>query len=382
MHTTRRPRTIAILIATALVLLVAGLLYGITFGRNITGFFRIGDTLPLSPRLTVESPHIWHGGTGYDGQLFLTLALDPSLSDPGSLRALDNPRYRYRRIGYPALGYVLGLGHPGLIPYALVAINMLCIVAFVSIYSALLPLARPDKPHAFRALWGLALPGLWMTLILSTADLLGSTFFACCLLMAYSRHYTAAALALAFACLTRETYLATALAFAAYFYWQRKPRAGGYFLLCLLPLLAWLMWVATRLDVGSTGIQENLSIPFTGIALKLRSFNGLEMNLASLFEGGSFALTLFCAGALASALVASWRKPNLIHAAALPCLAIFSICKMQILDSHANYLRIFMDLWLLLLLCPDEKHFGHVRNAVMTLSALTSLVYVVNYIIS
>ena len=40
------------------------------------------------------------GEVGYDGQQFLTIALDPALKNIESISALDNPRYRYRRIMY------------------------------------------------------------------------------------------------------------------------------------------------------------------------------------------------------------------------------------------------------------------------------------------
>ena len=48
--------------------------------------------------------------SGYDGQFYAQLALHPSLRSEAIAKALDNPAYRARRIGLPALAMGLGLG--------------------------------------------------------------------------------------------------------------------------------------------------------------------------------------------------------------------------------------------------------------------------------
>ncbi len=48
--------------------------------------------------------------SGYDGQFYAQIALDPSLRDPGLLAACDTLAYRAKRIGLPVLAYVLGRG--------------------------------------------------------------------------------------------------------------------------------------------------------------------------------------------------------------------------------------------------------------------------------
>jgi hypothetical protein len=86
----------------------------------------LSDWLCAAPVTLLES---WASGNssrgnGYDGQMFLSLGLDPGLRHEGTIAALDLPLYRYRRILYPLLGYLLGLGNPALIPYSMVAINL------------------------------------------------------------------------------------------------------------------------------------------------------------------------------------------------------------------------------------------------------------------
>jgi hypothetical protein len=51
--------------------------------------------------------------SGYDGQFYAQIALCPSLQCPDLAPALDNPAYRARRIGLPALAWLSGMGQPG-----------------------------------------------------------------------------------------------------------------------------------------------------------------------------------------------------------------------------------------------------------------------------
>jgi hypothetical protein len=176
--------------------------YVFKFDSNITGFFRLGSMLPLSPYVDAKQALISNGELGYDGQFFLNMALDPFLENDGTIAALDSPLYRYRRIFYPLRGYLLGLGNRQVIPYMLVMINYLCIVTLV--WMASWGLKQTDEPR-WHGLLVLCVPGIWITLWLSTADLLSSTLMMgaiCC--YRYGRSYLSS-LAIALACLTRET---------------------------------------------------------------------------------------------------------------------------------------------------------------------------------
>ncbi len=61
---------------------------------------------------------------GYDGQFYYFIAKDPL----HAWSAMDIPAYRYRRIIYPALGYLLSLGNDRLLPWVLIFINYLALV--------------------------------------------------------------------------------------------------------------------------------------------------------------------------------------------------------------------------------------------------------------
>ena len=63
------------------------------------------------------------GETGYDGEFFYYLALDPI----NAHAYMDFSTYRYTRVLYPMLARLLALGQPGLIPITLFLINWLAI---------------------------------------------------------------------------------------------------------------------------------------------------------------------------------------------------------------------------------------------------------------
>jgi len=61
---------------------------------------------------------------GYDGQFAYQIAIDPANAAP----YLDVPAYRYQRILYPLLAHLLSLGNDQVIPWVLIAINVISVV--------------------------------------------------------------------------------------------------------------------------------------------------------------------------------------------------------------------------------------------------------------
>ena len=167
----RRPVAIGLLTGLIALLVWALVVFG-KYGGNPTGLARIGDQLPLSPRLQGADLVILKGKRGNDGQQFLSLALDPLQQLPGTSAALDNPIYRGKRLLFPLLAWLAGLGQPALIPWSLGLINVAligCCGALVAAWAQL----EQRSPQ-----WGLAvlaLPSYWVTLSLDTADLLATT---------------------------------------------------------------------------------------------------------------------------------------------------------------------------------------------------------------
>lgn len=371
-------------IVTVLVCTVTITLLVVTFHGNITGFFRIGDVLPLSPFIDDKSAHVFEGEVGYDGQMFLSIALNPSLKHEGTIAALDNPKYRYRRIGYPIVGYLLGLGSPNLIPYTMVLVNVLCIIALPLIVSEL-----RDQNYQYRNemsssyLLILAIPGIWVSLSLSTSDLLGTTLFATSLLLLKSHRIVPASLALCGACLTREIYIATAIVLAMYMLVRRRKKASASLFLCTVPVFCWYVYLNMRIQVGTLGVQENLSVaPFTGIIDKIRSVTEASLDITSMFEVYCFMILVTITGLVILSMACSWKNLNISQVAAFPFIAILAFSKIQILEYHVNYFRIFLDAWVILFLISDGRWFDYSVRVLFLLSSIASAAYIANYIIS
>src|SRR5579862_4994732 len=92
-------------------------------------------------------------GTGYDGQFYFRLALDPAnLHHSAYGITLDAP-FRLERIAYPVVAWLLALGRPGAVPWTLVVANILSLAVLGALAGAL---ARQAGRHA---LWGLLLVG-------------------------------------------------------------------------------------------------------------------------------------------------------------------------------------------------------------------------------
>jgi hypothetical protein len=87
---------------------------------------------------------------GYDGQFYYRLALDPAHWSKTAFGITMDQSYRFTRIGYPVLAWLVSVGQHQLVPVALVSIN-LAGVAVMAFLGGIF--ARDSGRHA---LWGLA----------------------------------------------------------------------------------------------------------------------------------------------------------------------------------------------------------------------------------
>jgi hypothetical protein len=192
------PGVIAFVVALGVVIvrLVA------MFGGDVTELMLVGRKYSHPAQLP-HGVYIFHY-SGYDGQFYYRMALDPAnLHQTAFGITMDYP-YRFIRIGYSALAWLVSGGQHSLVPYALVAINVVAI-GVLGLLGGLL--ARESGRHA---MWGLLLAG-YFGLMTSLARDLTEPLGAVCLLagiLAYRRrHPVLAAVAFACGCLTRETVL-------------------------------------------------------------------------------------------------------------------------------------------------------------------------------
>ena len=154
---------------------------------------------------------------GYDGQFYYRLALDPGQLEQTAFGITMDQSYRYTRIRYPVLAWLLSLGQHQLVPLVLVAIDLLAVAAMAALGGMF---ARESGRHA---LWGLAFAAYFGLVISVGRDTAEPLAEACMLggLLAY-RHaaaagrarYVLAAALFAVGAVTRETILLAPAAIA------------------------------------------------------------------------------------------------------------------------------------------------------------------------
>ena len=111
-------------------------------------FFVIAGSDFVNPAL---APHglVIMKGVGYDGQFYYRLALAPWKLGPTAYGITIDSTLRDGRIGYPFLAWLAAFGQRSLVPYSLVAVNVVAL-AFAGFFSG-----KWSQSFGRHALWGL-----------------------------------------------------------------------------------------------------------------------------------------------------------------------------------------------------------------------------------
>src|SRR6266702_7848316 len=169
---TNRPAAAALIATLAAVAFTLARWQTWAHGR-ISRFILVGRHFATMPQLPHGMPVA--KTYGYDGQFFYRLAINPlNFGHTAYGITMDRP-YRYMRIGYPALTWLLSLGQHFLVPVMLVAVNIAAIGAMG--YLGALFAAQGGR----HALAGLLIPG-YFGLITSLSRDTAEPLAAVCLL--------------------------------------------------------------------------------------------------------------------------------------------------------------------------------------------------------
>lgn len=224
---------------------------------TLSHHYHLIDYVHIGTRLSLHNPH---GTNGYDGQFYYYIARDPL----HAYQYMDSAPYRYQRIFYGMVVYVLSLGNVSLIPFNLLLVNFLSIVLSVEIVARLL--ARRNLSPWF----SLALAfyfGQMGALLFDTTEPLAILLLCAGLWYLEDEHVTAAAVFMGLAALTRETTILFPLVYIIAFLWQRRwSDAVRFLVLAILPLVAWyiVIWIIFG-KLGAAAAPPFERIPFGGI---------------------------------------------------------------------------------------------------------------------
>lgn len=201
-------------------------------------------------------------GVGYDGQQAYAIALSPC--QPSN--ALDHAAYRYMRVVYPSMAFILSLGQPAVLPWSMLLVNLLSGAASAGLLAFLL---ERRKAPAWPALFVVLTFAYWIGVRLDLNEPL-----ALCLALAglaahekERRGLSIAAFVLAG--LTKEAALVFPLAVAASeCFRQRRWRPLGAGLVPLGTYILWAVFLQIWLGESPFGTRQShlRLLPFAGFS--------------------------------------------------------------------------------------------------------------------
>jgi hypothetical protein len=259
------PAAIALVAATAFV---AARLVFAAHG-DITQFIVVGSA-NLAPHGLAAGIHVF-AGSGYDGQFYYRQALDPfTVARIAHGIRLDG-LYRLQRVGYPAIAYALAGGQQGLVPYSLVAVNVLGLGVLGYLGGVI---AKDAKRHACGGLLLAGYFGFVTTLARDLLEIVAACFLLAAIVAYRRRRYLLAGLAFSGDVLTKETDMFIVAAFAVVAVISALAARGRLSSPSLSTHLSWLLptaaFAALQLALFralgavalTSGAQGNLGLPF------------------------------------------------------------------------------------------------------------------------
>jgi hypothetical protein len=233
---------------------------------HISLFIMSGQVYSHPAQMPPDIMHVL--SEGYDGQFYYRLALNPFNWHRTAYGITMDYNYRYTRIGYPLVTWIISAGQHDLVPVALIVVNLACVAA-MGVLGGMI--ARDSGRHA---LWGLLFVAYFGLVISVGRDTIEPLADACMLagLLAYrrSRHVLAAVL-LAYGVITNEPVLAFPAAIAVtrlYEMYRRRARPGRQDLAWVLPGAAVVVlqgiehFTVKGKAGGLSDITQNFTLPF------------------------------------------------------------------------------------------------------------------------
>jgi len=272
-----------------LVLLIYGIFLAVQWplaGKHLFGYISFGHKWTNASELAIPQKYI-HNESGYDGQCYFRLALDPlSTEDRVQGIRFDNPPWRQQRILMPFLTWVIAGGNAELTATVMLTINLLAIAGITLVGGALLSsLGLSPWPALLLAFY----PGFAISVERFLTEPLSCLLLLLSLLCLNYKRVAMGGVILALAVLARETALAAAVAMAGMWVLQSifrikignwKAPGAIYWLPAIFTYIAWQLWLQDHWSTSAylVPVKSNLLVwPFAGI---IASFESLISNVS------------------------------------------------------------------------------------------------------
>lgn len=245
------------------------------------------------------------GGDGHDGKYYFMQAMDPFYLEPGShADLLDRPSYRAQRMLYPTLAGGFGALPPMATAWNLWGLNMIAI-AIGGWLTALLA-----RDMGLSAWFGLAFvfnPGVLISGLIDTAEVLAMVFFIGAALALGRRRPVMGSVLLTLAALSRETMILAAIGAVVYM-WRTEKRVHPSMAAPFLASIAWWIYLRSRIGYLDSTVQDiqAVGVPFRGFYDAVQRWMTRPETLVDLLMGVVLLVV--------SLLVAwhAWRRPSLL----------------------------------------------------------------------
>jgi hypothetical protein len=277
---------------------------------GFTSLIRFGETWEISRSALLSQLPIATvpNSSGYDGQFYAQIALDPLLLDPATGDTLDIPAYRARRILTPATAAAVGMGNPWWTLQAYALLNVACWLAFALV----LYRSIPGNDWASFARWAGCMFG--MGVLESARQSLVDLPALLLLAMAIDAHNrtqpSRSTIWLGFGNLAKESNLLGALALnLESFRWPfTNAKKIVRMIVAAIPVIAWSCYVSYRLpnspEASGTG---NFTWPLWGICQQAGICLG---EIAKGNWDGRFSMGLLAIIGLSTQAWVLWRRPD------------------------------------------------------------------------
>lgn len=216
--------------------------------------------------------------TGYDGQFYIRLGLNPfDLNWSHEKLPENNLSYRYSRIGYPLILWFFSSFIKEYIIYISIFINVLGVLFIYAINRKNFELLHIDKNLAIFCAF---LPGYYFVISRATSEIYEILFISLSILFFLKHKYFLFSLCIFFSILIRETAIIFYVAMILFCFFN-KNNIKIYIL--FFPLIGFLLWqiflfISFNNIPFGTGVNVNFSFPFWGI-LKILDLTRYQNNI-------------------------------------------------------------------------------------------------------
>jgi hypothetical protein len=346
------------------------------YGGNATGFIEFG-------RQFVAQTHPPHGAlinspAGYDGQFFWIQATDPLLLHHSTLVQLRSEAFRSQRMAYPLLAYVLAAGQEPAIPWTMLAINLIVVLAITGTFAAY------ARDRGWSGWWALAVgltPGFLLATMRDLSDpLAAASMLAGLLAWRRERRWLAGAL-LTVAVLAREPMVLAVVAVAidaAFGWWRSRSephnlrrtvmRVWPVLLIPTLAFVGWQIYIDARFGTNVLSSSPGVRPPLKNIVDELRRSFRQDSPLAVLWDVSYLALAL---AGLIAAITLVIRRVSSVTTAAFLFGLIFILL---LLGDEWGDSRFGAPLFVTLLLAGLEMRARYAVRICVLAAALTALI--------